>query len=167
MKNEFYMPLGMKEKDFTEEHLQKWKNLSKKEKWFYRYMIENDTGLSSILVGVISAYVVNSLFGMAGMEWISWWYMIMYCLNFLMSVWCLVRIIRLYGVHIRKERRDEEDSDTVYLNKSFSWIYENCQLEVQRILDRIWIPFLGMLITLLMCFLIRNNFIITHNNFNH
>ena len=50
----------------NDENMEQWNSLGVGEKLFYKYVLENDTTLSSVLLGIFTAYVQFSDFGNDG-----------------------------------------------------------------------------------------------------
>lgn len=154
---EIKQPLSSKGAKFNDENKENWEQLDWKEKLFYKYVIENDTSLSSILVGVFSAYVVNIFSNLISIKFTHWFIVAIYFFNAFFALRTLYLIIKLYSIHMRKERRDEENAVSVYLNKSFGWLHEKQKDEIDSIIKKITISIFFLLATLLICFGFNND----------
>ena len=52
----------------NDENMEQWNSLGVGEKLFYKYVLENDTTLSSVLLGIFTAYVVNLISNLVTLE---------------------------------------------------------------------------------------------------
>lgn len=139
--------------EFTEENEREWNMLSAREKICVRYMIKNDVTMSSVLVGVFSAYVVNLFSNLVSMSFGSILHGIMYAVNAAAAVGILAIIIHLYSVHIKVEYnvpREGSGYDAL-LNRRFEFLFDNYQKKCRKWTAELCLSVLILVMTLAGC----------------
>lgn len=150
-------PLHYKGAMFTESNMEKWNELGFGDKVFYKYIIEHDTTLSSMLLGIFSAYVVNLISNLITLKIENVYIVIIYFINLIFALKVLCSLIKLYGIHMAVEKQSEDNSISIRMNHDFEALYKSRRDEIASIIKSLEWNFLGIFITLLMCFAINNN----------
>ena len=144
---------GSKNNDKNKEN---WNHLNTSERLFYIYLIKNDTNLSSILVGVFSAYVVNVFSNLISLEFEFLLNVGLYVVNAFFAVRVLYFVIMLYSIHLKSERIEEKDEEVVHWNKNFEKLFITYGEQIKENLKKLMSSTFLLLIALLLCCMLNN-----------
>lgn len=132
-----------------------WQNLSVGEKLFYKFVIEHDSTLSSMFIGIFSAYVVNIVSNLAMWKIDNSSFAIVYLFNLFFASITLVLLMKLYPLHLLVEKRSATNADTVRVNKNFELLYQS-ERDIKIIVKKLKFSIIGLCATLLLCLAMSN-----------
>lgn len=153
---EIRTPLHYRKASLSEVNRERWDQFKFGEKLFYKYVLEHDSTLSSMLLGIFSAYVVNLISNLMTLEIEDLLIVPAYVMNLIFAVWTLYCLIKLYRIHLALEKQSEENPISMRLNNDFAALYENRQNDIIRNMKSLERALFGLLVTLLLCFAINN-----------
>lgn len=134
-----------------------WENLSFWEQLYCKYCFLQNTNISTVFVGVFSAYLVNIFTSITGITFLGIFHIIVYTLNATFSVVVFICVVRLYSFHVdSKETIDSQKgtkSDHVTSELEF---FKKNRPKTQKILYSLLVFMILLLITLVICSAINN-----------
>lgn len=134
---------------------ERWKNLSNSEKLFYNYVLENDVTLSSMMLGIFTAYLVNLISNLVTMKVTDLFMLVAYVLNIIFAFLTLHFLVKLYRIHFILDKQSENNAISIRVNKDFNFLYEN-QTSISRNVKSLKNSVILLFIMLLLCFGINN-----------
>lgn len=141
----------------TAENTKLWENLGCGEKIFYKYMIECDTSLSSLLIGILTAYVVNLVSNLVTLRITGLFVLGTYLVNMICALKSLLILMKLYRLHICLERQRAKNALSVQVNLDFEFLQEHRQFITFNVKSLIRAA-IGLFIALVLCFANANDF---------
>lgn len=139
----------------SDDNMEQWNSLGVGEKLFYKYVLENDTTLSSVLLGIFTAYVVNLISNLVTLEMTDLFLFVAYIFNIIFAIRTLYFLVKLYHIHVMLEKQSESNAISLRVNNDFRVLYKrrsNVAGNVKSFRKNI----IGLCITLLLCFTINN-----------
>lgn len=142
--------------ELDSENKKKWEMLSSYQKVFFRYVIECDTSISSVILGVSTAYVVNLISNLITLDIKNELMFISYVVNMVFAVRTFYFLVKLYCIHILLEKLIINDVVSVRVNKGLVFLFEN-SIYIKDNIMSFKKSIIGLVITLLLCFAINND----------
>lgn len=152
------MPLQYAGALLNDDNMEQWNSLSDSEKLFYKYVLENDTTLSSVLLGIFTAYVVNLISNLVTLIMTDLFLFFVYIFNMIFAIRTLYFLVKLYHIHVMLEKQSEKNAISLRVNNDFRVLYKrrsNIADNVKMFRKNIN----GLFITLLLCFALNNGLI--------
>lgn len=135
----------------TSDNMKLWERLCISEKLLYTYMIECDTSLSSLLLGVLTAYVVNLISSLVTLKITGLFMFGTYLVNMICALIVLFILIRFYRLHVCLDRQRGENALSVQINLDFEFLQGQQQFITRNIKSLIRLAVV-LFIALALCF---------------
>ena len=134
-----------------------WEKLSFFEQLYCKYCFLQNTTISTVFVGVASAYLVNIFTNIIGMTFEGYFHIIIYLVNAALSVAIFICIVHLYSIHIdSKEENDAKQGAKSHHVTSELEFFQRNRPKIKRTLY--WL--LGLIVLLLViaviCIVVNN-----------
>lgn len=137
------------------DNMEQWKSLSSGEKLFYKYVLEHDTTLSSVLLGIFTAYVVNLISNLVTLKMTDLFISVAYAFNMIFALRTLHFLVKLYQIHVMLEKQSENNAISLRVNNDFKILYKRRDHVADNV-KSLKKSAIGLFITLLLCFAINN-----------
>lgn len=142
--------------ELNSENMDQWEKLSSYEKIFYKYLVEYDTTLSSVLLGIFTAYVVNLISNLLTLDVKNIFMFVSYALNMVFALRTLYFVVKLYRIHVLLEKLSINDVISVRVNKDLEFLFSKHDHIADNV-NMLKKSIIGLVITLLLCFAIYND----------
>lgn len=132
-----------------------WERLSNGEKLFYKYILEYDTTLSSILLGVFTAYVVNLTSNLVTFNVTDLFVFVIYVFNVIFAFIILYFLMKLYRIHVILEKQSINNAISIRVNNDCQFLQkksDNIAYNVKSLKEAV----VGFIITFICCFAFNN-----------
>ncbi len=139
-------------------NLKHWESLNCGEKLFYKYVLECDTTLSSVLLGIFIAYVVNLISSLVTLKVTGLFMLAAYVFNMIWAFKVLFILVKLYRVHVLLEKQKRENAISIRVNSDFKFLHE-MQAYIAGNVKLLKKSAIGLFISLLLCFSITNGLV--------
>ncbi len=134
-----------------------WESLNFGERLYCKYCFLQNTTISTVFVGVVSAYLVNIFTNIIGMTFEGTFHIIVYLINTILSVIMFVCVVRLYSIHVdSKEISDATPGLKSHHTTLELEFFKKNHLKIRKNLRILFICVCLLLVTLTMCIIINN-----------
>lgn len=134
-----------------------WESMSFSEKLYCKYCFLQNTAISTVFVGVVSAYLVNIFTNIIGMTFEGIFHIVAYLINAILSIKMFVCVVRLYSIHVdSKEMSDAKQgmkSHHITLELEF---FKKNRLMIKQNLRCLFTCTCLLIVTLVICIIINN-----------
>lgn len=134
-----------------------WESLNFAEKLYCKYCFLQSTAISTVFVGVVSAYLVNIFTNIIGITFEGTFHIVVYLINTILSVIMFICVVRLYSIHVdSKEISDAtQGMKSHHTTLELKFFREN-RLKIRANLRILFICVCFLLVTLTICIIINN-----------
>lgn len=134
-----------------------WESLNFGEQLYCKYFFLQNTTISTVFVGVASAYLVNIFTNIIGMTFEGFFHIVIYLINAILSVIMFICVVRLYSIHVdSKEISDATQGlKSHHVTLELEFFQEN-RSKIRKNLRRLFVCVCLLLVTLTLCIIINN-----------
>lgn len=151
------MKPSLPKEELSEKSEEIWNSLCILEKLYCKYCFLQDTSISTVFVGVFSAYLVNIFTSIAGITFSGIIHIVAYSLNAIASVFIFIYVVKLYSIHVESKEKSNSKAGarSSHVTLELKHFKDN-RKEIWRALRCFLIGMLFMFITLVVCCVINN-----------
>lgn len=134
-----------------------WNSLSFGEQLFCKYCFLQSTAISTVFVGVVSAYLVNIFTNIIGTTFEGTFHIIVYLINALLSVIMFICVVRLYSIHVDSKETSDATAGMKSHHKTLEFkFFEENRSKIRKNLRRLFVCACFLLVTLTICIITNN-----------
>lgn len=134
-----------------------WESLDLGEKLYCKYCFLQNTAISGVIVGVVSAYFVNILTNVMGITFEGPVHIVAYIINAILSIVMLICVVQLYSIHVDcKEKSDATQGMKSHHTTLELVFFKENRSKIRKNLGCLLVCISLLLATVLICVVINN-----------